>query len=181
MPRSSHFPILSALRAAKLSVSHLEEQRTRLCSDSCRREGLRTPCRETMEAIVAAAGWMEGRTGGRCRGQGIAREGSSKLPQPGAGEGLGIMVLAFTQGFSSARYLRNITKCHLLHIRWGSGCCFWHVKKPSCSAPHSLECAPACNISTRCYHLSFLNNPSQKNSGAASTSHNRSKTQTQTS
>lgn len=29
-----------------------------------------------------------------------------------------IMILAFAQGFSSTRYLRNvtITKCHLLHL-----------------------------------------------------------------
>lgn len=39
-------------------------------------------------------------------------------------EDLGIMILAFTQGFSSTHDLRNITitKCHLLHIRGGSGC-----------------------------------------------------------
>lgn len=44
--------------------------------------GLRAPCRETMEPIVGAAGWMEERTGVWCQAQGTAYDGNSKLPQP---------------------------------------------------------------------------------------------------
>lgn len=148
-----------------------------MCSDSCRRKS------------SWAEDALQGDNGGHCRSSGMDG-GENRWVVSGPGNSLrgeqqitstrrewrfedydfGLCPGLFQHSLPKKRYHHQMPFTALAEAQAASSGTV--LGKPSCSAPHSVGCASTCNVSIRCYHLTFLMNaPSQKNSGTASTSH----------